>query len=257
MAYKVINVTLTNTCNMGTKPFHKWIDRICECNNMTLDAKSDPSSTSSFWARLNGNKLSSYLSNGNILLGTMKNTGTNYTHVGLSFVQASHSTASQIDLFKTFKMIVDGSNNLVYCSLIENTPTVKYHNGLFFSNGLVMNNGTKDLYSMGASPAKAGYFDIDTTTRNWPTFNGTPDIEEPQDNAVYVSNTLMRFSNEELAIRDHVNFIFSSRLRDDSSQSYSNNAFQIVRVGDKNYMHFGCGIYVEIDQITAETIEVT
>ena len=75
MAYKVINVTLTNTCNMGTKPFHKWIDRICECNNMTLDAKSDPSSTSSFWARLNGNKLSSYLSNGNILLGTMRNTG--------------------------------------------------------------------------------------------------------------------------------------------------------------------------------------
>jgi len=256
MAYKVINVTLTNTCNMGTKPFHKWIDRVCECNNMTLDAKSDPSSTSSFWARLNGNTLSSYLSSDNILLGTMKNTGTNYTHTGLSFFQAAYTNAIN-DLSKCFKLIVDDNNNLIYCSRISSNLTVQQHNGLFFTNGLVMDNGAKNLYSMGASPTKAGYFDINTTTASFPIYNGTAFMSEPQDNAVFVSDTLMRFSSNELAVRDHVKYIYSSRLNDMNTANYSINAFQIVRVGDKNYMHFGTGLYIEISQVTEETIEVT
>lgn len=265
MGYKLINVKLKygNGANYGYA-WKEYIHRICECANFTLDSESVTQYVYS--ASLNNNLYccnygapQSGMTQG-FYFGLPKQNSGNYTCYG--FIFYVDSTTPQVSDGSYFKMIVDDSNNLVYCSKIygnEKSNNPAY--GFLLTNGGIKKMEDKEVYapsaSSGATPEQ-----IATIEENdlWTSWQGAK-----KDDEIYRSNVLGYDMSNNIIIADHITQLKSSRVFHQfvpsSVASYkaltaAESAFEEIIIDGKRYVHLYLNWWIQVDEVKDETIEV-
>ena len=242
--------------------FQKWLERLAECDNITLDSHARPTA-SDYYAYLNGGALTGFIRPSNTyypcMFGTSKAGGSSYLHTGLSIQIAPWASGmSYYDYIQTeARIIVDEDNNLVYGSSIK-FPSKSLHdnNGFLFTNGGIMSTADNAIYSMGANPtqiASCGFQSSDLT-------NGINTQMNAADMQVFRSKAFLTYTDGSVIdIRDHVEYIYSlaKSVRDTNiANAVYQNVFENITVDGQKYMHLGGYIWIPFDEEETEEIEV-
>ena len=261
MGYKLINVKMVK----GSAPMsgltiaHTWVMRLCQCANFTLDTELTVGNN--YYAKLNDTEYcvstaapQSGMTNG-LFIGLPIKGRSSYTCYGFwSYLLSGEG--SPVDEL-VYKMIVDDDNNLVYHSKIFiNEKGNDTSLGFLMTNGGVMNIDSQNLYApsaeSGATPAQIG-----TLEHSAPgCWKGSKD-----DRDIFKSNMYGYDTNNNIIIRDHLTYLMSSEknniwIPNDAQTVAGSNAFEIIMIDKKKYLHLYCNEWIEIDEILNETIEV-
>lgn len=234
----------------------KWLERIDECENITLGAHALPTA-STYYAYINNGELTAYIRPSDSYpckFGTSVSGGSSYMHTGLSMQLAPWSNGmSYFDYIEAkARIIVDKDNNLVFGSTIEFPDTYIDKNGFLFTNNGIMSISNNTIYSMGTSPAQMAICGL--TANNWASgINGPKNDEDLQ---IFRSKGLLLFTaSDEVGIRDHIEVMFSNQQQ--QGNYYTHDLFEQITVDGQKYLHLGYYTWIPFDEETTEIIEVT
>ena len=265
--YKLVKLHFFNNrntnCLFGSNFLDKWVERVCQCDNMTLTRKSAVG-TYTYYAIFNDGKLGLIFQSSVPYFGTR---GSSTSDTALSGLQVyfgdfsvGYNSGGGLEGSTEFfpyevdcSLIIDDDNNLVYASSLCSKGTVNMdYYGFLFTNGGIMNTSNNQIYSMGASPAIAKY----TEAYNSPTEfikNFVPATDDQEVNTVMMSDDIVRDTSNNIEVRDHVKWIYSDKLARPQNSGFQ----EIVTIDDNMYMHIGTGYtWIPIKEIEYETIEV-
>lgn len=226
----------------------KWVQRLCDCANMTLDSHV---LSSHYTAYINGGALTVRDTN----FGTARAGSGSYTQYG--FIMPILGNNNGDGLNYDARIVVDEDNNLVFGSPIFQ-PTSAAGNplgGFLFVNDLIMNTNSANrqatyinMYSIGADPQKAGEFTFPTHFLNYAGSNDTQ---------LYRSKLFWKDTNDLLGILDRVEWIFAGH-HSGGDEFYQVNAYERTVVDEQTYLHIGWNMWLPIEsEVTEEVIEVT
>lgn len=267
--YKLVKIHLfnnrTTNCMYASWFLDKWVERICQCDNMTLTRKSAVGNFT-YYAVLNDGKLGLIFNSSYVpYFGTRASNSADNALSGLQVYfgdftadyNAGEGTLEGSRSFYPFEMdcslIIDDDNNLVYASSLCSKGTVNMdYYGFLFTNEGIMNTSNNQIYSMGASPAVIKY----TEAYNSPTEfikNFVPATDDQEVNTVMMSDDIVRDTSNFIEVRDHVKWIYSDKLARPQNSGFQ----EIVTIDDNMYMHIGTGYtWIPIKEIEYESIEV-
>lgn len=259
MGYKLINVKLVKGAAgtvAGTSYAHAWVNRLCQCNNFTLTSWQVVSGRY-YYALLNDGDYcvsngspQSGLTSGLYIGLPKKGSGSYYCYGFYCYMDGAYDGSF-------YKMIVDEDNNLVYHSKMRsnyngNTTTL----GFMLTNGGVCNIDSTYLYApsvtTGATPAQIATL--------LPDFSGSWKGNK-DDFDIFISDMYGYDMNNNFIIRDHLKLIMSSNknniyIPNSVQQTASANAFETILIDGKKYIHLYRNMWIKIDEILDETIEV-
>lgn len=268
--YKLVNIHFFNNrktyCLYASWFLDKWIDRICQCDNITLTRKSAVGNYT-YYAVLNDGKLGLTFNGSSVpYFGTKASNSSDTALSGLSvyfgdFTAAYDSGAGTLEGCRDFYpyeidcyLIIDDDNNLVYASALRSngTPNMTYY-GALFTNGGIMNPSSNQIYSIGASPAVIKYTEAYNSPNSYiRDFISVTD--DPEVNTVLMSDDFVIDTNNYIEIRDHVKWIYSDKL----ARPQNSGFLELVTIDDGMWLHIGTGYtWIPIKEIEYETIEVT
>lgn len=266
--YKMVKLHMKN--ERRTNGFYasyfldKWVERVCQCDNMTLVRKSTPGNVV-YNAIFNDAKLGLICnSSAFAYFGTRGQSTSDTALSGLQAPMTDFMNRLNADgqlgseYFFPYKvecdLIIDSDNNLVKSTALQAIGSPFYSiYGFMFTNGGIMGVNGNSIYSMGASPAVIKYSEPNNDPYSFlPNFLSATD--DPDVNTVYISDDFVRDANNYMEIRDHVKFIYSDKLA-----RYMNSGFgEIIVVDGQKYLHVGMGYqWLPITDIEHENIEVT
>lgn len=262
MGYKLINMRFLNTSTRSVDYYHTWVKRLCMCNNFTQDSETITSYY--YYSKLNNGQYSiatsspqSGLTSG-FYIGLSTPGSSSYYCTGFYFYIAPNGFNT--NSYNESKWIVDDNNNLIYCSRVfPFNQSNKTSLGFLMSNGGVMNVESQILYgpstTSGVAPQQiANFYYTDA-------FYAVPNGD---DFDVFRSNMFGYDMNNNLIIRDHVQYIYSSQKNNilvpssasELTRCAGDNAFEIIMIDGKQYIHIYHNMWIQIDSIVEEYIEV-
>ena len=270
MGYKLINCKFhygpNATYYFYANSWKAYINRICECANFTLD--SEGGLPYQYYAYMNnGEYCCNYGSpqsgqTSGFYIGLPKKNSGNYTCYGF-YMYIDSATPTTKDGSR-FKLIVDDNNNLVYCSkILGDAKGNEAAQGFILTNGGVKKIEETAVYapsaSSGAEPAQVATMDLDGT--------GFGLIWQGQknDDEIFKSNILGVDMSNNFIIVDHVLQLMSSRIYHPRLASTisgyktimaGDSAYEVIFIDGKHYLHLYSNLWIEIDEIRDEIIEV-
>lgn len=239
--------------------FQKWLERLAECENITLDSHAQPSVSNNYYAYLNGGALTGFIrSSEGCRFGTSKAGGSSYLHTGLSMLMIASGADYYPQTMIEARIITDEANNLIYGSAF-NLPSkdINGNYGFLFTNDGIMNTAESAIYSMGENPAQIATCGFRTTD----IANGIRTQMNAADLQIYRSKAFLTYTEDDtVGIRDHVEYVFS-KAQNVRATSIANTAyedvFEQITIDGQKYLHLGGYIWIPFDEEETEEIEVS
>lgn len=264
--YKLIRLHFKNTRHTNVmyanKFLDKWVDRVCQCANMTLTRKSDLT-FAPYYAIFNEGTLGLiFNSNDYPYFGTRASNSGDTSLSGVQALMGDFACNTYTYQYYPFEadcnLIVDNDNNLVMGTpMISKWEPAYATYGFLFTNGGLMNtmagNNYNRIYSIGASPAVIALTEPYNSTYNF--ISNYKCHDDDGENSIIMSDDFIIDSNNKIiGIRDHVKVLLAPAL----IRTYSTGGFETIVVDDTLYLHIGTGVtWLPISSIEDETIEVT
>lgn len=264
--YKLVRLHFKNTRHTNifyaNRFLDKWVDRVCQCENMELTQKSDLSSYT-YYAIFNYWRLGLiFNSAGYPYFGTRKlETGTNALY-GIQALLGDFACNYEQNYYYPFgaecSLIIDSDNNLVSSTPLITTGESAYNmQGFMFTNGGLLNlapgANNNRIYSVSNNPTIIAL----TEPYNSPyQYLANLKCERSDgDNPVVVDDDILIDSNNNIiGIRDHVKLIMAPELM----RAANSAGLETIVVDDALYVHVGPGYtWIPITGIEDEEIEVS
>ena len=267
--YKLVKLHMKNerhtNCFYGSYFLDKWVERVCQCDNMTLTRKSAVGNAE-YNAIFNSGTLGLiYNISGVAYFGTRGSSTADYALAGLQCVMSDfvckadeqESLIGSKNFFPyemTCDLIIDSDNNLIRSSALQAVGNANAPNwGFLFTNGGLLYTGNNQIYSIGSSPALIKYTEPTNDPYSF-LMNYVSAKDETDQFTVYQSDTFVRDTSNYLEVMDHVKFIYSPQL----ARYQSSGLGEVISVDGNKYVHVGFGYkWIPITAIEHESIEVT